>query len=103
MLTMRQLLLRVPDDLHARLAARAAREGRSVNQLATQVLDAAADADRGSRVTRLRARAAAQGVLEPVLDTRINPAQRKRALKGMAGMGPSLDALIDEDRERGSW
>jgi len=34
-------------DLHQRIAARAAREGRSVNQLASDILDTAADADRG--------------------------------------------------------
>ncbi|MGH9120959.1 MAG: FitA-like ribbon-helix-helix domain-containing protein, partial [Acidimicrobiales bacterium] len=28
---MKQLLLRVPDDVHRRLAARAARDGRSLN------------------------------------------------------------------------
>ncbi|MDX6240733.1 MAG: HicB family [Kribbellaceae bacterium] len=36
---MRQLLLRVPDDLHARLAARAQERGQSVNALATELLD----------------------------------------------------------------
>jgi predicted HicB family RNase H-like nuclease len=41
---LKQLLLRVPEDVHRRLAARAKREGRSVNALATEILDAAAAA-----------------------------------------------------------
>ncbi|MBJ7472887.1 MAG: toxin-antitoxin system HicB family antitoxin [Solirubrobacteraceae bacterium] len=97
---MRQLLLRVPDELHARLAARAAREGRSVNQLATQILDAAVDADRGDRSARLRARAAAQGVLVPTTGAPVSAAVRRRALEGMSGLGPVVDELIDDDRER---
>src|SRR5665213_3021960 len=60
---MKQLLLRVPDDVHRRLTARAAREGRSVNAVATEILDAAADADVGDRRARLRARAAGLGVV----------------------------------------
>lgn len=100
MLHVRQLLLRVPDELHARLAARAAREGSSVNRLATQILDAAADADRGDRTSRLRALAAAQGVLEPPADVRVTAVARRRALQGMTGMGPLLDGALDEDRER---
>lgn len=97
---MRQLLLRVPDELHARLAARAAREGSSVNQLATQILDAAADADRGNRTARLRARAAAQGVLEPLTDVQVSAAARRRALRGMEGLGPVADEMLDDDRDR---
>lgn len=100
MWSMRQLLLRVPDDLHARLAARAAREGRSVNQVASEILDAAADADRGDRRTQLRASAAAQGVLAPIAPVQIGPAARRRAVEGMAGIGPILDQLLDEDRDR---
>ena len=46
--SMKQLLLRVPEDLHRRLAARAAREGRSMNAVAGAILDASTDADLGS-------------------------------------------------------
>lgn len=58
---MKQLLLRVPDD-HRRLALRAAREGRSVNALATEVLQVAADVDPGVRRDRLRLRVTALGL-----------------------------------------
>ncbi|MGH3131560.1 MAG: FitA-like ribbon-helix-helix domain-containing protein [Gaiellaceae bacterium] len=40
---MKQLLLRVPEDVHRRLVARADREGRSINAVATEILDAAAE------------------------------------------------------------
>lgn len=100
MLLMRQLLLRVPDDLHARLAARAAREGTSVNRLASDILDAAADADRGDRRAQLRAAAAASGVLAPVGASTMSAERRQRAIDAMAGIGPVLDALLGEDRER---
>lgn len=97
---MRQLLLRVPDELHARLAARAAREGRSVNQVAGEILDAAADADRGDARTRLRARAAANGSLAPVLEVRITPEERAAAIESMRGIGPFLDEWLDSERDR---
>lgn len=99
-LAVRQLLLRVPDDLHARLTARALREGRSVNQLASQILDAAADADRGTYVDQVRARAAAQGVLEPIAAHHVDGDERARIIDSMAGIGPVLDDLLSEDRDR---
>jgi plasmid stability protein len=97
---MRQLLLRVPDDLHRRIAARAAREGMSVNQLASDILDAAADADRGGRRSRLRAQAAASGVHRPVLAADLSASDRRRALESMKGIGPVLDEELAADRDR---
>ena len=97
---MRQLLLRVPDGLHQRITARAAREGRSVNQVASEILDAAADADRGTRRDRLRAQAAAAGVLAPVADVTQSAAARKRAIESMRGAGPLADQLLDDERGR---
>lgn len=96
----RQLLLRVPDDVHRRLAARAAREGRSVNAVATEILDAAADADEGDRRSRLRARAAALGILRSYPAPQVSPAERERALASMTGTGPIADRLIAEERDR---
>jgi plasmid stability protein len=40
---MRQLIARIDDDLHRRLKQRAAREGRSLNDLVTEALAAAVD------------------------------------------------------------
>lgn len=97
---MRQLLLRVPDDLHERIAARAAREGTSVNQLANDLLDAAADADRGGRRGRLRAQAAASGVLGAPVAAGGAPADRAAAIETMRGIGPVLDDELAADRDR---
>ncbi len=36
---MRQLLLRIPDDLHARLTGRARRSGRSANAIAMELVE----------------------------------------------------------------
>jgi plasmid stability protein len=92
--------LRVPEEMHRRLAARAAREGRSVNALATEVLDAAADADQGDRRVRLRAQATAQGTLRPVEAPRVSPARRRRVLDSTRGLGAQVDELLARERER---
>lgn len=75
---MKQLLLRVPEGIHRRLAAAAARDGRSVNALATEILDAAVDSDEGDRQERLRARAAMLGTL------RVSPAKPVSAARRSA-------------------
>ena len=60
---MKQLLLRVPEDVHARLSARALKEGRSINSVATEMLDTAIDVVPNNPQTIVRARAAAAGLL----------------------------------------
>jgi len=98
---MRQLLLRVPDDVHRRLTARAARAGQSVNAVANEILDAAVDADQGDRRTRLRARAGMLGLrqsgAEPVV---VAGRRRRRITESTRGTGPVLDRLLAEERER---
>ena len=97
---MKQLLLRVPEALHQRLTARAAREGRSVNALATEMLDAVADADLGNRRARLRARVAAAGLQRVTATPQVSTATRRRALAATEGIGPVLDRLLGEERNR---
>ncbi len=97
---MKQLLLRVPDEVHRRLTARAARDGRSVNAVATEILDAAADADEGDRRARLRARAASLGILHEVSAEPVTPARRRRVISSTRGTGPVLDRLLAEERDR---
>jgi plasmid stability protein len=97
---MRQLLLRVPENVHRRLAARAKREGRSVNAVATEILDAAADSDRGDRGARLRAAAAAAGTLRPTQARRVSAARRRRIIDSTRGVGPQVDQLLAQERER---
>lgn len=98
---MKQLLLRVPDDLHQRLAQRAAREHRSVNALATEVLAVAASVDAGSRRDRLRLRIASLGLAapeEPFLPGSTTPEERQAAIESMRGAGQVLDRILAEGR-----
>jgi plasmid stability protein len=97
---MKQLLLRVPDELHRKLADRAARDGRSVNAIATEILDSAVDADQGGRQERLRARAAALGILRAIPASPVSADERARALAQTRGWGPIAGRLIDEERDR---
>lgn len=97
---MKQLLLRVPDGLHRRLAARAARNGQSVNAVANEILDAAVDADEGDRRARLHARAAALGLLRSVGATPVDASKRRRIVGSTRGIGPVVDRLLAEERER---
>lgn len=97
---MKQLLLRVPEDLHRRLAARAGREGRSVNALATEVLDAAADVDQGDRRARMRAKAASAGLLHPVGAEPMPATARQRIVGSTRGLGAIADQLIADERDR---
>lgn len=96
----KQLLLRVPDEIHRRLTARAARAGRSVNSVAIDILDAVIDADEGDRRARLRARAAALGLLDATPAKPVSSARRRRILASMKGTGAVLDRLLAEDRDR---
>ncbi|TML42707.1 MAG: toxin-antitoxin system HicB family antitoxin [Actinobacteria bacterium] len=97
---MKQLLLRVPEEIHRRLAARAGREGRSINAVATEILDAAVDADEGDRRARLRARAAAIGILRSAPAVAMSQSRRRRALASTRGLGPVVDQLLRQERER---
>jgi hypothetical protein len=97
---MRQLLLRVPDDLHARLAARAKERGQSVNALATELLDHLIEEDPASVRRRVRAKAHQLGVLaEPHASRRhLSEAERARALASARGLGQVLDNILDDGR-----
>jgi hypothetical protein len=103
----KQLLLRVPEDLHRRIRARAAREGRSMNAVAGAILDASADNDLSAPPEpltpqqRLRARAAALGMLSKGIPARpMSKAERDRIIASTRGIGPVLDRILDEDRGR---
>lgn len=98
---MKQLLLRVPEDIHRRLKARAAREGRSVNAVATEILDLSAEADTGDRRTRLQAAAAAAGSARPGTARAVSAARRGRILASTRGLGARVDRALDDERDRG--
>ncbi len=94
---MRQLLLRIPDDLHARLTGRARRSGRSANVIATELLEQGVADESGDARAALRARARRLGVL--AAPTPAAPAvDRTEALESMRGIGPVLDQLLADGR-----
>jgi plasmid stability protein len=104
---MKQLLLRVDDDLHARLTERAKREHRSVNAIANEILSVIGETDGRTATEKVRAKAAALGMLAPPLKVAKEPtalrdveALRARVLDSMRGVGPILDQMFEEDRDR---
>jgi plasmid stability protein len=96
----KQLLLRVPEDLHRRLALRAGREGRSMNAVATEILNAVPEDERADRGARLRATAAAAGMLRATPPSRMSAAQRSRIIGSTRGLGQQIDRLLADERER---
>jgi hypothetical protein len=71
-----------------------------VNAVASEILDAAADADGPDRMARLRAKATAMGIYRSVPRGDGPVPDRDQALAETRGIGPILDRLIDEDRGR---
>lgn len=97
---MKQLLLRVPEDLHRRLALRAGREGRSMNAVATEILDALPDVEQPDRRARLRAAAATAGMLRTTAPSRVSAPARARILGSTRGLGAQVDRLLADERDR---
>lgn len=101
---MKQLLLRVPDELHRRLAQRARRERRSVNALATEVLTVAASIDPSDRRDRLRMQVAMVGCAageDSYQPSESSAEERATAVAAMKGVGPLVDEIIAEGRRHG--
>jgi plasmid stability protein len=94
---MKQVLLRVPDDLHARLSARAADSGQSVNALATHILDTYVDDPGAAGNDRLRARARQLGLLSSGPSRQPVTGERRRAA-GLRVGRPVLDDLLHDGR-----
>jgi hypothetical protein len=98
---MRQVTLRLPDDLADRLKRAAQAQQRSVNGYATAVLAAAVDPElAGDEAARVRERLARAGLLEPIATTpraRPSKAAVARARK-RAGKGRPLSDLVSEGR-----
>ena len=107
---MKQLLLRVDDELHARLTQQARAAGKSVNALANEVLGLAIDPTNLSRRDRLQLRLVAVGEIGrnrprppkpqvPELTQEELDALRERALDSMRGAGPILDQITSDWRD----
>ena len=93
---MKQLIARIDEDLHARLKARAAAEGRSLNALVVDALEAAAGSADGRAQVRARVRAAGLLVVPP------RPAGaglRERVLAMTRGAGTVASEALAADRE----
>ncbi len=108
---MKQLLLRVPEDLHARLTAQARASGTSVNAIANQILGLGIDPSALTRRDRLRLKLMAIGTVGrnrpqprkpelPPMTREERDALRTHALESMRGAGPMADDLIAYERDR---
>jgi predicted transcriptional regulator len=95
---MKQMLLRVPDDLHGRLARVAHERGTSVNALANQILNDVVPAERSDERIRLREKARSLGVLVDRPPVSITHERRTAAIASTHGIGPVLDALLADGR-----
>lgn len=100
---MKQLILRVSPDLHRRIAARAAREGKSVNAWVSQLLDATVDADVAEdRQARADAKAAALGMLVVYDDIpEYDEETLREGRKVMEELAPEIVRILEEDRSTG--
>ena len=97
---MAQMTWRATDELMERVRRTAERQGRSMNDYVTIVLDAATDPDlAGTEVQQLRERLDLAGILVPAgrPHHRPDPARVARA-RAAAGRGKRLSDLVDEGR-----
>ena len=94
---MKQLLLRVPDELHERLANRAKAEGRSINALATETLDKIPAVNLTAK-QKIRLRASAEGILVTTGRGRFDAPSIEKVRKTFRGVTTTADELLDEQR-----
>jgi len=97
---MKQLILRVSPDLHRRIAARAAREGKSVNAWLNELLDRSVDADLGDRQARARARLAELGWLSDNDAPPVDEETRRRVMEHLRPYGRAIIAELEAGRDR---
>ncbi len=98
---MKQLILRVSPELHRRIAARADREGKSVNAWANDLLDVIVDADIAEdRQARANAKAAMLGMLVTFDVPPVDEATRERGRKALRELAPEIVRILEEDRNR---
>ena len=98
---MRQVLLRIPDELHARLMHQAEIEGQSMNALAKELLDAALpDPENETPRERLHRIAKEMGSLReyPSSGPALSTEDRAALIEHYRGVGPFLDDFLAERR-----
>ena len=91
---------RAPADLLERVRRAAQRQGRSMNDYVTAVLDAATNPRlAGSEAERLRERLDQAGLLaEPGERRRRPPGEETASARRRAGAGTALSQLVSDDR-----
>jgi plasmid stability protein len=98
---MRQLTLRVPDELGEKLKVAASHHEDSVNGYAVRVLSAAVDPDlAGDEITGLKERLAQAGLLltPERITAKPPPAQALSRARAAAGRGRPLSDFVTEGR-----
>jgi plasmid stability protein len=94
----RQLITRIDDELHARLKARAAAEGRSVNSLVTDLLEQGIIENGGRDLLAERIEAAGLRVVLP--PPPIGPVlSRDEAIALTRGWGTAVTEALEEGRK----
>lgn len=91
---MRQLIARIDDGLHRRLKLRAGAEGRSVNAVVTELLQAGLAADRGDPVAERIRRAGIRVI--PLVEGR--PPSRDAAIRATGGAGRTASEALGRER-----
>ncbi len=71
-----------------------------MNAVATEILSAIPECEQPDRRARLRAAAAAAGMLRATALTKVSPSQRARTLDETRGLGKRIDRLLEDERER---
>lgn len=101
-----QMSVRFPDDLAEGVRREAQRQGKSVNRLVTDVVEAALDPDTApGEVERLRERLRKAGVLAefpPVPDSELPDPELLARARKEAGEGKPLSEFLLEDRGEGA-
>lgn len=95
-----QITVRAGDELVQRVKEAAARQGRSMNDYVTAVLDAATNPDlAGDEASRVRERLARAGLLAPSGVRRLRPPPTAvAAARIAAARGTPLSELVGQDR-----
>lgn len=95
---MKQMITRIDEALDRLLKARAEDEGRSVNSLVTEILDAAVSKE--SPRDRLRRRLAAEGRLYVPPRPKGPVPSRDEVVASLRGAGTAVIEALEEDRNR---
>jgi hypothetical protein len=71
-----------------------------MNAIATEILDVIPETEKADRRARLRAAAAAAGMLHATPPLHMSAAQRSRVVGSTRGLGQQVDRLLADERER---